>query len=190
MYSSGTLPVAAYPASCHLCAAGISGAAAVPLLHFPSEAGSPLDSQRSALSSSGQSSSAYALASSAAVAANEAAAPSASAPHASRGGLVMHQLSGSVLSASASQQPELQAAALKQKAVSLSSTACAQDLEQQQGRFEGDAQRDRAQVSAECRLGGKRRKKKSRHAVDPAMAHVEDHLQILKHVHIKHASPR
>lgn len=188
MCSSGTLPVAAYPASCQLDAAGISGAAAVPLLHLPSEAGSPLESQRSALSSSCQSSSACALASSAAVAANEAAAPSASELRASRGSLVMHQLSGSVLSESASQQPELQPAALKH--ASLSSTACAQGLEQQQGRLEGDTQRDRAQVSAECTLGGKRRKTKSRHAVDPAMAHVENHLQILKHVHIKHASPR
>ena len=36
--------------------------------------------------------------------------------------------------------------------------------------------------------GGKRRKKGR--GKDAAMAHVEEHLQILKHVHIKHASPR
>ena len=100
----------------------------------------------------------------------------------------MHQLSESVWSELASQQPELQPAALKH--ASLSSTACAQGLEQQKGLVEGDKQRDAARVSADCRVGGKRRKKKSRHAVDPAMKHVEDHLQILKHVHIKHASPR
>ena len=170
------------------CAAGITGAAAVPLLHFPSQADSPFDSQRSALSSSRQSSSAYALASSAAAAANQATGPSASAPRASRGSVVMHQLSESVLSELASQQPELQAAAWRH--ASLSSTACAQGLEQQKELVEGDKQTDRAQASAECRFGGKRRKKNSRHAVDPAMEHVQDHLQILKHVHIKHASPR
>lgn len=168
--------------------AGISGAAAVPLLHFPSEAGSSLDSQRSVLSSSRQSSSARALPSSAAVAASEAAAPSASAQHASRGSLVMQQLSESVLSELASQQPEQQPAALQHP--SLSTAAVGRGVEQQKGFGAGDKQRDRAEASAECRAGGKRRKSKSRHATDPAMEHVEDHLQILKHVHVKHASPR
>lgn len=169
-------------------AAGISGAAAVPLLHFPSEAGSPLDSQRSALPSSRQSSSAHALASSAAVAANEAAAPSASAQRVSRGSLVMQQLSESVLSELASQQPEQQGAALRHPL--LASAAFGRGVQQQKGFGEGDKQRDRAEASAECRAGGKRRKSKSCHAADPAMEHVEDHLQILKHVHVKHASPR
>lgn len=36
---------------------------------------------------------------------------------------------------------------------------------------------------------GKRRKKGGRDR-DPAMAHVEEHLRILKHVYVKHASPR
>ena len=101
----------------------------------------------------------------------------------------MQQLSESVLSELASQQPELQPAVLKHEA-SLSLAVCGQGLEQQKSFLEGDTQKDRAKVSAERRLAGKRRKKNTRHAVDPAMEHVEDHLQILKHVHIKHASPR
>ena len=160
----------------------------MPLLHFPSEAGSPLESQRFVLSSSRQSSSAHALASSAAVAATEAAAPPASVQRASRGSLVMQQLSESVLSELASQQPEHQTAALRHP--SLSSTAFGRGVEQQKGSGEGENQRDRAEASAECRAGGKRRKSKSCHAADPAMDHVEDHLQILKHVHVRHASPR
>lgn len=178
----------AVPCSLPSWSAGISGAAAVPLLHFPSEAGSPLESQRSALSSSRQPSSAHALASSAAVAATEAAAPSASPQRASRGSLVMQQLSESVLSELASQQPGQQPAALRHPSVS--STAFGRGLEQQKGLGEGDKQRDRAEASTECRAGGKRRKSRSCHAADPAMEHVEDHLQILKHVHVKHASPR
>ena len=41
-----------------------------------------------------------------------------------------------------------------------------------------------------AKQGGKRRRKKSVKDRDPAMAHVEEHLRILKHVHVKHASPR
>lgn len=37
---------------------------------------------------------------------------------------------------------------------------------------------------------GVRHKKHGRHDKETAMAHVEDHLQILKHVHLKKASPR
>lgn len=102
----------------------------------------------------------------------------------------MQQLSQSVLSELelASQQPEQQPAAVRHP--SLSSTAFGRGLEQQKASGEGDKQGVRAEASAECRAGGKRRKSKSSHATDPAMEHVEDHLQILKHVHVKHASPR
>ena len=167
-------------------AAGISGATAVPLLHLPSHTASPIDSQRLALPSSRQSSSAHTLtSSSSASAADEAAASPASALRASRGSLVMQPLSESVLSELSSQQSGPQPAALKH--ASLSWTAFGRGLEQQTAFGEDDHQRGNATSSAPC---GKRRKKKSRHAADPAMKHVEDHLQILKHVHIKHASPR
>ena len=37
---------------------------------------------------------------------------------------------------------------------------------------------------------GSRIRKHSRHGEDAALAHIEDHLQVLKHVHLKKASPR
>lgn len=179
---------------CHMMlvqSAGISGASAVPLLHLPSHDCSPLDSQRLTLASSRQSSSAQALASSAA---SQAAAPSASALRASRGSLVMQlshhsQLTQAVLSELALQQPEAPPAAMQHSFPS--STAFRQGLDLQN--MSGDARKHRGKAvsSAACESGpgGKRRKKKGRHAVDPAMDHVEDQLQILKHVHVKHASP-
>lgn len=169
--------------------AGVSGSAAVPMLHLPSHDDSPLVSHRLAVSSSRQSSSAHALTSPAAPAAAPSPSASASALRASRGSLVTQSLTQAVLTELALQQPDPLPAARKH--ASPSSTAFGRGLDLQKVFGEGGKQRGKAPNSAACesRPGGKR-KKKSRHAVDPAMEHVEVHLQILKRVHIKHASPR
>jgi len=54
---------------------------------------------------------------------------------------------------------------------------------------EGDGTGQGSVDESAAKQGGKRRKKSGRDR-DPAMAHVEEHLRILKHVHVKHASPR
>ena len=102
----------------------------------------------------------------------------------------MQPLTKAVLSELALQQPDPLPAAFKH--ASSSSSACGHGQNVQKVSGEGGKHRGKAVSSAayDDRPGGKRRKKKGRHAVDPAMQHVEDHLQILKRVHVKHASPR
>ena len=176
---------------------GISGLAAVPALHFPLQDDSLLESQRLA-STSGHQSSAFALSSSSAAAAATAAAQhpdessalsSASAPHTSQGSLVMHLLSDSALAELAKQQPAVQPAALRH--ASPSTVVFGRGSMQQ--RVEDTSEQSGAEGSSATQTinpGGSRRRKKSRHPADPAMQHIEDHLQILKHVYVKHASPR
>lgn len=161
----------------------------MPLLYLPSHDSSPLVSHRLALSSS-QSSSAHALTSPAAPAAASSPSASASALRASRGSLVTQSLTQAVLTELALQQPEPLPAARNHASPSSTAFGRGPDLQKVVG--ESGKQRGKALNLAACesRPGGKRRKKKSCHVVDPAMEHVEDHLQVLKRVHIKHASPR
>ena len=170
---------------------------AVPLLHFPSNASSLVDLQRLASLSSRQSSSAQALASLAADADERpathmshhesSAAPSPPAMRGSRGSLVMQPLSEAVLSELAAQSTEAPHAALK--SVPLSSHAFGRSTRQnRQSEGRTESREAGGLASSMASKGDRKRRKKSRH-VDPAMEHVEDHLQILKHVHVKHASP-
>lgn len=101
----------------------------------------------------------------------------------------MHLLSDSALAELAKQQPAVQPAALRHA----SSSTVVFGRGSMQQRVEDTSEQSGAEGSSATQTinpGGSRRRKKSRHPADPAMQHIEDHLQILKHVYVKHASPR
>ncbi len=154
----------------------------VPSLRVPSTANSAADAHRMISASSRLSSPSHSLpqhASSSAAAARPAAtgAPDVSSAAAVRtpsGSLLVQPLSQSQLSDLAMQ---MQLPTGLQHAAPLAALG---DGTQQHKEGNGTA----------AKQGGKRRRKKSARDRDPAMAHVEEHLRILKHVHVKHASPR
>ncbi len=160
----------------------------MPSLHVPSTASSAADARRVSSASSQLSSPAPSLSkhasSSAAAAATRAAADgapdlsSAAAVRSSSGSLLVQPLSKSQLSDLAMQ---MQLPTGLQRVASLVSPGGG--TQQQK---EGDGTGQGSVDGTAARQGGKRRRKKR----DPAMAHVEEHLRILKHVHVKHASPR
>ena len=97
----------------------------------------------------------------------------------------MQPVSETALSELAQQQLQQQPAALKHAAAFGRSTM---QLHREGDEVDqGDA--DGVLGSSQGRKNGKRRKKNRRHS-DPAMSHIEEHLRILKHVHVKRASPR
>ena len=97
----------------------------------------------------------------------------------------MQPLSDSILGELAKQQSTMQPAGLQHAS---SSTAMFGRGSKQHSRDGAGA--EGLSATLRDKAGGKTRKKKSRRPADPAMAHVEDHLQILKRVYVKHASPR
>ncbi len=164
----------------------------MPSLRVPSTTTATADAYRMISASSRLSSPSHSLSqhasSSAAAAAVRPAATSASdlssaaAVRTPSGSLLMQPLSQSQLSDLAVQ---MQLPAGLQHAASL--VAVGGSTQQQK---EGDGT-GRGSVDGTAVIqGGKRRRKKSGRGRDPAMAHVEEHLRILKHVHVKHASPR
>jgi len=161
----------------------------VPSLHVPSTASSVTDVHRMFSASSRLSSSLQSLpqqASSSAAAARPAATgvpdvSSAAPVRTPSGSLLVQPLSQSQLSDLAMQ---MQLPTGLQHAASLA--ALGGGTQQQK---EGDGTGQGSVDESAAKAGGKRRKKSGRDR-DPAMAHVEEHLRILKHVHVKHASPR
>lgn len=164
----------------------------MPSLRVPSTASSAADAHRvtsasSQLSSPSHSLSQHASSSAAAAAARPAAtgAPDVSSAAAVRtpsGSLLVQPLTQSQLSDLALQ---MQLPTGLQHAASL--VAVGGSTQQQK---EGDGTGRGSVDGTAAKQGGKRRRKKSVKDRDPAMAHVEEHLRILKHVHVKHASPR
>ena len=100
-----------------------------------------------------------------------------------RGSQLLQPLSQSVLAELAhdQQQPALKHAS--------SSTAFGRGSMHHQEGVEPVCGGDGGEERPPGRKGGKRRRK-SKRVSDPAMAHVEEHLRILKHVRVKRASPR
>ena len=101
-----------------------------------------------------------------------------------RGSQLLQPLSESVLAElghDQQQQPALKHAS--------SSTAFGRGSMHHQEGVEPACRGDGGEERPPGRKGGKRRRK-SKRVSDPAMAHVEEHLRILKHVRVKRASSR
>ncbi|KAL0042447.1 hypothetical protein WJX77_012691 [Trebouxia sp. C0004] len=164
----------------------LNSGTSVPSLHIPSKASSVADVHRLSSASSRLSPSSQSLpqhASSSAAAARPAATgvpdlSSAAPVRTPSGSLLVQPLSQSQLSDLAMQ---IQLPTGLQHAASLA--ALGGGTQQQEGDWT-------ALDGTAAKQGGKRRRRKSNRDRDPAMAHVEEHLRILKHVHVKLASPR